>query len=225
MSKIVDRIRRCLALANSAVGTPEGDLAMDRAVSMAKNAGLDISSISLEIKSCAERFFFEPAANSMWRALLANEICKYVGMEMLRDKNRFHLIGRKEDMETWRAFYIRAEREIDEEAKRYISRHGGGKSDGDSFRKSASNGFGVRLARHKQEAESSVQGKSSAAALGEGESFALVMTGRALEVSTLKNRLYPRVKTSSISSNGSSHARSAGYQFGSNMGVHKGSIR
>jgi len=224
MSKIVDRIRRCLALAASAAGTPEGDVAMERAVSMAAKEGLDISSISLEVNTSAERFFFEPTANSMWRALLANEICKYVGMEMLRDKNRFHLIGRKSDMDSWRAFYSRAEREIDEEAKRYISRHGGGKSDGDTFRKGAASGFGDRLAKYKREAEASDNGKV-AVKIASDESFALVMIGRELEVTSLKHRLYPSTKTYSISSRGSSHARSAGYQFGSGMGVHKGSIR
>ena len=224
MSKIVDRIRRCLALANSAAGTPEGDLAMDRAVSMAKNAGLDISSISLEIVSGAERFFFEPTANSMWRALLANEICKYVGMEMLRDKNRFHLIGRKEDMDSWRSFYLRAEKEIDEEGKRFIAVNGGGKSDGDTFRKGAASGFGDRLAKYKKESEQSANGRVNAG-LSNDNNFALVMVGRELEVTSLKHRLYPNTKTYSVSSRGSSHARSAGYQFGSGMGVHKGSIR
>ncbi len=224
MSKIVDRIRRCLALAASAAGTPEGDVAMERAVSMAAKEGLDISSISLEVNTSAERFFFEPTANSMWRALLANEICKYVGMEMLRDKNRFHLIGRKSDMDSWRAFYSRAEREIDEEAKRYISRHGGGKSDGDTFRKGAASGFGDRLAKYKREAEASDNGKV-AVKIASDESFALVMIGRELEVTSLKHRLYPNTKTYSVHSKGSSHARSAGYSFGASMGVHKGSIQ
>ena len=151
--KLLERIRRCLALATSAEGTPEGDVARERAIAMAARYGIDISSIDVQPVVGAERFFFEPAANSMWRALLANEICKYVGMEMLRDKNKFHLIGRKSDMDSWRAFYSRAEREIDEEAKRYISRHGGGKSDGDTFRKGAASGFGDRLAKYKREAE------------------------------------------------------------------------
>lgn len=222
--KMLERIRRCLSLATSAAGTPEGDLAYIRANEMAAKAGLDISSISLDNKSgVAERFFFEPAANTMWRALLANAICKYVGMEMLRDKNRFHLIGRKEDMELWKSFYNRAEREIDEEGKRYISIYGGGKSDGDTFRKSAASGFGERLARYKKESEESNVGKCNP--VMNEESFALVMVGRDLEVRSLKEKLYPNTKTYSISSNGTGHARTAGYEYGKGMGVHRGNIR
>lgn len=223
-AKIMERIRRCLALARSAGGTPEGDLAMERAHSMATKAGIDISSIDLSVNVGAQRFFYEPAANSMWRAMLANVICKYVGMEMLRDKDKFHLIGRPTDLETWKGFYTRAEKEIDEEAKRFISRNGGGKSDSDTFRKSAASGFGERLAQAKKEAEGSIQGKATAAALGNVNENALVMVGRALEVISLKNRLYPQTRSSSITSRGSGGAREAGYQFGKNMGVHRGNI-
>lgn len=224
--KLLERIRRCLALATSAAGTPEGDVAMERAISMASRHGIDISSIDVQPHVGAERFFFEPAANSMWRAVLANEICKYVGMEMLRDKNRFHLMGRKTDMETWRGFYIRAEKEIDEEGKRYVARYGGGKSDGDTFRKGAASGFGDRLAKYKREAEQSDNARVTRDVLGEDNGKnALVMIGRSLEVRSLKDKLYPNTKTYSVQSKGSHHARSAGYQFGSNLGVHRGNLR
>ena len=224
-SKIIQRIRRCLSLAQSAKGTPEGDLAASRAISMATKAGVDIHSIQLSPSTAAERFFFEPSANSLWRAALGNAICKYVGMEMLRDKERFHLIGRKTDMETWKAFYVRAESEIDAEAKRWIASFGGGKSDGDTFRKSAAYGFGERLARHKMEAEGSVNGKIAASMIHTSSENALVMVGRSLEVKSLKDKLYPRTKSYTTTSNGSHSSRSAGYAFGASMGVHKGSLK
>lgn len=218
-SKIIERVRRCLALARSAAGTPEGDVAMCRAVSIAQQAGIDIASIEVDPIVGAERSFYTPSSISMWKALLAWEVAKYAGIEMLRDKEKWHLIGRPQDIQTWRGFYLRAEREIDEEAKRFIAARGGGKSEGDTFRKAAASGFGDRLARYKKECAPEVSNN-----IPPGGGNMLVMTGRALEVKSLKEKLYPTTRQVSVSSKGSSGARAAGYSFGNNMGVHKAFI-
>ena len=219
-AKIIERIRRCLALARSAAGTPEGDVAMDRAMSIARNAGVDIASIEVDPIIGAQRSFYTPSSISMWKALLAWEVAKYAGIEMLRDKEKWHLIGRPQDVDTWRGFYLRAEREIDEEAKKYIATYGGGKSEGDTFRKSAASGFGERLARYKKETSQEVSNYVPPAG-----GTMLVMTGRALEVRSLKEKLYPNTRTVSVASKGSSSARAAGYSFGNNMGVHRGNLK
>lgn len=223
-SKIIERIRRCLALHLSAGDTPEGRTAYERAVSISQKAGIDLSTVKITTEVKAERFFYEPSANSMWRSILANSICQYVGMEMLRDKNKFHLIGRSTDLENWKAFYTRAEYEIEEEGKRWVKKNGGGKSDGDTFRKGAALGFGDRLDRHKKESEGSKNGMIAASIQKEGD-YPLVMVSRGLEVTSLKDRLYPKTKSVSIQSRGSLGSRDAGYSFGQGMGVHKGLIK
>jgi hypothetical protein len=219
-SKVVERIRRCLALARSAEGTPEGDVAMERAMAIARAAGVDIASIEVNPIVGAQRSFYTPTSISMWKALLAWEVAKYAGIEMLRDKEKWHLIGRPQDVDTWRGFYHRAEREIDEEAKKYIATYGGGKSEGDTFRKSAASGFGERLARYKKECAPEVSTYIPPAG-----GTMLVMTGRALEVRSLKEKLYPNTRTVSVGSKGSNSARAAGYQFGNSMGVHRGNLK
>ena len=218
--KIIERIRRCLSLAQNAAGTPEGEVAMDRAVNIARKAGIDISTIEVNPVVGASRSFYTPSSISMWKALLAWEVAKYAGIEMLRDKEKWHLIGRPQDVDTWRGFYLRAEREIDEEAKKYIASYGGGKSEGDTFRKSAASGFGERLARYKKECAPEVSNYVPPAG-----GTMLVMTGRALEVRSLKEKLYPNTRTVSVASKGSSSARAAGYSFGNSMGVHRGNLK
>jgi hypothetical protein len=224
--KLVERIRRCLALAESAGNDPEGILARARAESMAAKAGIDLGSIQIAPKDAtAERWFYEPSSNALWRALLAMYVCQYVGMDVIRSKDKLHLLGRKTAFDAFMALYVRAEAEIDAEARRYIARFGGGRSDADTFRKSAASGFGERLARHKSEAESSENGRVTASvATADASAFPLVMASRAMEVQSLKSRLYGELKTKTVASRGSSHARGAGYAFGSRMGVHKAHI-
>ena len=104
------------------------------------------------------------------------------------------------------------------------------RSEGDTFRKSAAQGFGARLASHKAEAEASANGRVTADLLKRAgndatQSTAMVLVGRALAVKAEEKRLFPKLRTTrGAGMSGSSGARGAGFAFGRGMGVHKGSL-
>ena len=266
--KLMQRLRRCLALAASAAGTPEGDLAKTRAEEIARKAGVDLRSVKLDDapKGKAERTYYTPENSALWRASLAWAVAPFAGVTMLRDPKRWHVLGRPQDVETWRALYERAVREIDGEASRYVAglerppAWGCGdcgwsgdepsratslplnrcpecdmratrlpqtsvRTEGDTFRKAAASGFRDRLAKHKAEAEASEQGRATAAVLVGTPTAALVLVSRVLEVQTLKETLYPKSRKVPVKSSGTRAARSAGYAYGSSMGVHRGEVK
>jgi len=230
--KLMQRLRRCLALAASAAGTPEGDLARSRAEDIARKAGIDVRTIKLDDapKGKAERTYYTPENSALWRASLAWAVAPFAGVTMLRDPKRWHVIGRPQDVETWRALYERAVREIDGEASRYVAAAEQGASartEGDTFRKGAAAGFRDRLAKHKAEAEASEQGRATAAVLAStsAPTAALVLVSRALEIQTLKETLYPKSRKVPVKSSGTRAARSAGYAYGKSMGVHRGEVK
>jgi len=236
MVEVERKIGNLLALARSAAGTPEGDNAQSKALALAARWNLDIKTISIggEIKDGPQAWSVKPESNSMWRASLAWAISSYAGVKIIRQTGRnaggtFSVIGRPQDYELWTGLFNRAQSEIDAEAKKFVASlpdWASGKTEGDTFRKSAAQGFAQRLAEYKREAEGSTNGKIAAEALGERgqNAYALVLVGRDAAIQRKVAELFPRLTTAKINSRGSHAAASAGYAFGRSMGVHRGNL-
>ena len=236
METAIKKISNLLALARSAAGTPEGDNAQSKALALAARWNLDIKNIEVGgvVKDGPQSWKVEPKSNSMWRASLAWAISRYAGVKVIRYSGRgaggaFSVIGRPTDYDLWNGLYNRAEAEIDAEAKKFVANlphWAASKSEGDTFRKNAAEGFGQRLAEYKREAEGSQNGKIAAAALGERSenAYALVLVGRENAIQKKVSEMFPKLDTVTVSSKGSANAAAAGYAFGKSMGVHRGNL-
>jgi hypothetical protein len=227
------KISNLLALAKSASGTPEGDNAQSKALALAARWNLDINTISIGgvVNDGPQSFIVKPESNSMWRASLAWAISHFAGVQIVRHSGRhaggsFTVIGRKADYELWQTLFNRAQLEIDSEAKKFVSSlpsWASGKTEGDTFRKGAAEGFRDRLTEYKKESRQSDNGKIASTLLRE-DTYALVLVGREMQIKNKMAELFPRLKSAHISSKGSSSSSDAGYRFGRGMGVHRGNL-
>ena len=220
------KISALLALSkNSGAAQPESESALALAKEIAARHGLSIDEIKPggEVFSNAVQIIFQAKNRSLWMFSLACRIGEYTGVEIIKfqGKPTWSIIGRESDISIWKMLYERSSVEIENEGLAYS--RGKGKSDGDTFRKAAATGFGERLAKYKQEAESSEQGKISRSVLAEG-SFALVLIGREIEVARKVKQFHPNLKNLSVVSRGSGSAWKDGHRFGSGLGVHKANL-
>ena len=198
-----------------------------KAFKIAAEHGLDIQTIKpqTEVKDDPVSLVMEIPSISLWRSMLASGICRFTGCEVLRFKGeaQLEIFGRPADIETFKAIFFRAMGEIERESQRFMIRNGGGKKEGDTFRKSAANGFRERLEIHRKESANSKEGKITEGIIG-NTGTSLVLASRAKDALILRDRLHPKLRSVSTSLNGSANARASGYAFGKGMGVHRGTL-
>lgn len=229
VSPVERRLSALLNLARGAEGTPEGALAHGRAIAYAAKHAIDLALFKPDGNANTKPTskVYRPVTSALWLADLGWAVAHYTGVRMVRSGPSWTLIGHQSDIETWTTLYERAAHEIDLEASRFVRSLDGGvskRSEGDTFRKAASRGFGERLARYRAESEASAIGKATAD-VAASSTTALVLVGREVAVSGLTKSLFPRLGKQRISVSGSSDAYSAGRRFGSGLGVHKASIK
>lgn len=225
--KAIKKIKKLLALAFGSEG-PEADNALAKAEAIAEKYGCDLESIDFESAgkgvSVAEGVSYYPESSSLWRCSLAWAVARYSGVQMIRHHRgkEWTIVGRPEDVSLWRSLFTRAEKEIDDEARRYCAAlpcYMSKKSEGDTFRKGAASGFGQRLREWKNQA------KGHEHASPEEKGTALVLAGRDALVAGKVKELFPRLKSMNVNSRGSNASWSEGRRFGSNMGVHRGNLK
>jgi hypothetical protein len=198
-----------------------------KAFKLASENGLDIQTIKActEVKDDPISLKMDIPSVSLWRSMLAGGISSFTGCSVLRFRGTacLEVFGRPSDIETFKILFFRAMGEIERESQRFMIRNGGGKSEGDTFRKSAANGFRERLETHRKESMESKEGKITESLIGSGGT-SLVLASRAKDALILRDRMYPCIKTQMTSTKGSSNARQSGYAFGKGLGVHRGNI-
>lgn len=225
LDKVKVRISKLLNLTGR--DEVESKMFKAKAFKLAAEHGLDIQTIKActEVKDDPISVHVEIPSVSIWRSMLAGAICRFTGCEVLRFQGKLYLevFGRPADIETFRVIFFRAMGEIEREATRFVIRQGGGKSEGDTFRKSAAQGFRERLELHRKESMDSKEGKITEALIGNAGT-SLVLASRAKDALVIRDRLYPKTKMVSTALNGSANARNSGYAFGKGLGVHRGNI-
>lgn len=221
------RIAHLLALGRG--DGPEAETARRTAAEIAAKYGIDVATVEVETgQADAPRVStYTPENTAMWRASLGWAVARFAGVTMIRFRSTWSVVGRPQDVATWRYFYARAEGEIDNEARAFARQERAGfrsvRTEADTFRKGAARGFGERLAAYRAESERS-RPSPAPAAPAPSTSTALVMVGRDLAVAAAVKQAFPKLRTIGVSARGSFDSYARGRAFGRNLGVHRGNL-